>query len=76
MGLTEEQAQIRDMTRVFAREQLAPGAAERDREARFPAEPLRAMAELGLLGTLTPEKSSRPAAFHPAAPPSNKLTLV
>lgn len=56
MILTEEQAMIRDMARQFARERLAPGAAERDRDSRFPAEELREMGELGLLGMVVPEE--------------------
>ena len=54
--LTDEQAMIRDMARAFATEQLAPGAAARDRDAAFPAEQLRGMAELGLLGMVVPEE--------------------
>jgi alkylation response protein AidB-like acyl-CoA dehydrogenase len=53
--LTDEQAMIRDMARAFATEQLAPGAAARDRDAAFPAEQLRGMAALGLLGMVVPE---------------------
>jgi len=56
MILTEEQAMIRDMARQFARERLAPGAAERDRDSRFPADELREMGELGLLGMVVPEE--------------------
>ena len=55
MILNEQQLQIRDMARDFARERLAPGAAERDRESRFPREELREMGELGFLGMLVPE---------------------
>jgi len=55
MILTEQQTQIRDMARDFARERLAPGAAERDAESRFPREELKEMGELGFLGMLVPE---------------------
>ena len=55
MILTEQQSQIRDMARDFARERLAPWAAERDRESRFPREELKEMGELGFLGMLVPE---------------------
>lgn len=55
MILSELQQQIRDMARSFARERLAPGAAERDREHRFPREELQGMGALGLLGMLVPE---------------------
>ena len=56
MALTEQQAMVRDMARSFAAERLAPFAAEWDREARFPAEAVAAMGELGLLGMLVPEE--------------------
>lgn len=55
MILSELQQQIRDMARSFARERLAPGAAARDREHRFPREELKEMGQLGLLGMLVPE---------------------
>ena len=55
MILSELQQQIREMARSFARERLAPGAAERDRKHRFPREELQEMGALGLLGMLVPE---------------------
>ena len=54
MLLTEEQTLIRDLARRFAAEQLTPNAAAWDREQRFPAEALREMGELGLMGMLVP----------------------
>ena len=54
MMLTEEQTMIRDMARSFAQEQLAPHAADWDREGHFPAEQLKAMGELGLMGMCIP----------------------
>ncbi len=56
MILSDLQQQIRDLARDFARERLAPGAAARDRENRFPREELKEMGELGLLGMLVPEE--------------------
>ncbi|MDZ5648644.1 acyl-CoA dehydrogenase family protein [Nitrospirillum sp. BR 11828] len=56
MLITEEQAMVRDMARAFARERLAPGAAERDRTSAFPADEIKAMGELGLMGMLVPEE--------------------
>jgi butyryl-CoA dehydrogenase len=53
--LTDEQRQIRDTLRDFAREVLAPHAASWDREHRFPREALRALGELGVLGIVVPE---------------------
>ncbi|PZM14499.1 acyl-CoA dehydrogenase family protein [Rhizobium tubonense] len=55
MILTEAQQQIRDVARDFARERLAPGAAERDVSQRFPREQLKEMGEIGFLGMLLPE---------------------
>ena len=55
MLLTEEQTMIRDMARAFAEEQLAPHAADWDRDSTFPRAALAQMGELGLLGMLVPE---------------------
>jgi alkylation response protein AidB-like acyl-CoA dehydrogenase len=55
MLLDEQQGMVRDMARAFAREHLAPFAAERDRQGRFPRETVARMGELGLLGMLVPE---------------------
>ncbi len=55
MVLSDTQSQIRDLARDFARERLAPGAAERDRTHSFPRDELKEMGELGLLGMLVPE---------------------
>jgi alkylation response protein AidB-like acyl-CoA dehydrogenase len=52
--LTESQIQVRDMVRQFARRELAPTAAERDRNPRFPREAFTRMAELGLMGMTIP----------------------
>ncbi len=55
MILSEQQIQIRDMARDFARERLMPGAAERDVSHAFPKDELREMGDLGFLGMLVPE---------------------
>lgn len=55
MELTSEQVMIRDMARDFARERLAPGAAERDRTGMFPKDEIAEMGRLGLMGMLIPE---------------------
>lgn len=55
MSLTDEQIMIRDMARSFAAEQLAPHAAAWDRDAIYPEDAVRGMAELGLLGMIVPE---------------------
>lgn len=54
--LTEDQSMIRDMARSFAAEELAPGAAERDRTAAVPRHLLDRMGELGLMGMCVPEE--------------------
>ena len=56
MQLNEEQRLIQDTLRNFAREQLAPKAAEWDRNATFPAEALKELAELGCWGMAVPEQ--------------------
>lgn len=55
MLLSEDQVLIRDMARRFAAERLAPQAAAWDETHHFPAEVLREMGELGLMGMLVPE---------------------
>ncbi|NQT73405.1 MAG: acyl-CoA dehydrogenase family protein [Chloroflexi bacterium] len=52
--LTEEQHLIQVNIREFAREVLAVSAAERDRTQEYPAENLKEMGELGLMGMLVP----------------------
>ena len=52
--LTEEQQMIRAMVREFAREELLPTAAERDITGEFPADNLKKMGELGLMGMTVP----------------------
>jgi len=49
-GLTEEQRAIEDVARRFAREKLAPFAAEWDADETFPVEALREAAALGFAG--------------------------
>ena len=56
MILTEEQRLIRDTARSYAREHIAPYAAQWDREATFPAKALSGLAELGFYGMLVPEQ--------------------
>ena len=56
MLLNESQRMIRDTMRDFARERLAPKAAERDRQAIFPAAVLKELAELGAWGMVVPEE--------------------
>ncbi|AWV88505.1 acyl-CoA dehydrogenase family protein [Bradymonas sediminis] len=48
--LNETQKLVRDTARRFADTELRPHAAERDRTEEFPADALKKMAELGLMG--------------------------
>ncbi len=52
--LTDEQLMIQSMVRDFAREVIAPTAAERDKNKVFPAENLKRLAELGFMGMMVP----------------------
>ncbi len=52
--LTDEQLMIQSMVREFAREVIAPTAAERDKTKEFPAENLQRLAELGFMGMMVP----------------------
>jgi alkylation response protein AidB-like acyl-CoA dehydrogenase len=54
-ALNKEQRMIQKMAREFARKELAPMAAERDQKHEYPAESLKKMGELGLLGMLVSE---------------------
>ncbi len=54
--LAPEHELIRDTVREFARERVAPLAAELDLEARFPYELVAELAELGLMGMPIPEE--------------------
>ncbi len=56
MLLNESQRMIRDTLRDFARERLAPNAAQWDREAAFPREALSDLADLGVWGMTVPEQ--------------------
>lgn len=55
-SLTEEQKMLKAMVRDFATKELEPIAAQIDEEASFPAESVKKMAELGLMGIPFPEE--------------------
>jgi butyryl-CoA dehydrogenase len=52
--LTEEQLMIQSMVRDLARTEFAPRAMERDQKKIFPADNLKKLAELGLMGMMVP----------------------
>jgi short/branched chain acyl-CoA dehydrogenase len=54
LDLTDEQRQMRDLVREFARNEVEPGAAERDQQELFPLEIVKKMGELGLFGLPIP----------------------
>ncbi len=56
MLLTPEHEMIRDAVRNFARERIAPYAAQWDRDSTFPAEALKGLAELGCYGVTVAEE--------------------
>jgi short-chain 2-methylacyl-CoA dehydrogenase len=56
LDLTDEQRQMRDLVREFARNEVEPGAAERDQQEAFPIEIVKKMGELGLFGLPIPQE--------------------
>ena len=56
LELSEEQSLLLRTARDFARNEVLPRAAEIDREHRHPAELVKRMAELGLLGIAVPDQ--------------------
>ena len=55
-GLGEEQRLLRDTVRAFARDKVAPRAAEIDREAAYPHDMFAALRDLGLFALPFPER--------------------
>ncbi|MEA2346668.1 MAG: short-chain 2-methylacyl-CoA dehydrogenase [Thermoleophilaceae bacterium] len=54
--LTDEQKDIRNLTRDFAEKEVAPIAHEIDRAHRFPVEVIQKLGELGLMGVPYPQE--------------------
>jgi butyryl-CoA dehydrogenase len=52
--LTEEQRQVRDLCRQFADAELKPNARKWDHDHEFPAEAVKKLGEMGLLGVAIP----------------------
>ncbi len=55
-SLTEDQKMLKTMVRDFAEKELEPIAAEIDEECRYPAESIKKIADLGLMGIPFPEE--------------------
>ncbi len=56
MILTDEQTMIQETARAFAREVLAPGAAQRDRDRTIEPDIIKGLADLGFMGMTVPEE--------------------
>lgn len=56
LPITDLQLEIQNTARNFAQRELAPLAAERDREQRFDRSMVQQLAELGFLGMMLPEE--------------------
>jgi butyryl-CoA dehydrogenase len=52
--LTEEQRQVRELCRQFADSELRPNARKWDLDHTFPADAVKKLAEMGLLGVAIP----------------------
>lgn len=53
--LPEETREIQEMAREFAREEILPGAVERDRTHAFPRDLVSQLGEMGFMGMFVPE---------------------
>jgi isovaleryl-CoA dehydrogenase len=56
LGLTDDERELQDATRRFARKEIAPVADRMDREDYFPRDVFRRLGEQGFLGVTIPEK--------------------
>ncbi|HEV2708657.1 MAG TPA: acyl-CoA dehydrogenase [Edaphobacter sp.] len=54
-GLTEEQEQLRREVRTFAEREIAPHVSEWDEKSVFPAEVVKKLGPMGLMGVIFPE---------------------
>jgi butyryl-CoA dehydrogenase len=54
IDLTEEQRQVRDLCHEFAEQELKPNARRWDTEHQFPADAVKKLGEMGLLGVSVP----------------------
>jgi alkylation response protein AidB-like acyl-CoA dehydrogenase len=56
MHLTEDHRAVQDAVRAYVQDRIAPQAAAWDREARFPKDELRGLADLGCYGIAVPSE--------------------
>jgi alkylation response protein AidB-like acyl-CoA dehydrogenase len=56
LSLTPEQALLRDTARDFSTKEIAPRAAEIDKQHRYPRELIARLGEMGLMGVAIPEE--------------------
>ncbi|GGG75997.1 acyl-CoA dehydrogenase [Edaphobacter dinghuensis] len=54
-GLTDEQEQLRKEVRAFAEREIAPHVSEWDEKSLFPAEVVKKLGAMGLMGVIFPE---------------------
>jgi alkylation response protein AidB-like acyl-CoA dehydrogenase len=54
--LTEEQKMIQQAMRDFAQTELLPGVIERDTHQKFPAEQIKKLGDLGIMGIMVDPK--------------------
>lgn len=54
--LTSEQEMIKKTIREFAKDEVAPGAVDRDKNGHFPLEIFKKLSEMGMMGLPFPEK--------------------
>src|SRR6188474_400683 len=64
MRFTAEQRLLQETAQRFAQDELAPHAAEWDREARFPAEAVAELGRLGFMGMVIPPEYGGAGADH------------
>jgi butyryl-CoA dehydrogenase len=55
-NLTEEQLMVREMTRAFVEKEVKPVASRLDREGIYPAELVKKLGEIGLMGISVPQE--------------------
>ncbi len=78
LELNDEEREILNLVRDFAREEVKPRAAEIDATGQYPADLVEKMADLGIMGISLPEEyggagqSEPPAAYSKV--PSNALS--